>query len=182
MSPRHIPNLLCILRMVLVAPLLWLLATGEYFYALAVFLVAGFTDGLDGFLAKRYDWRSKLGGILDPLADKLLLVSSFVTLAWIGLVPMWLLVAVVARDLVIVAGALGYRMLVGDFEASPTRISKANSALQLLYVLCVVAGAAYGIPGDGVVRALGLAVLATTVASGLDYVVTWGRRALQARG
>ena len=90
MRPRDIPNALCVLRMLLVAPVVWLLLAGEYAWVLVVFFLAGFTDGLDGFLAKRFDWRSRLGGILDPLADKLLMVSSYLTLGWLGLIPSWL--------------------------------------------------------------------------------------------
>ena len=89
---RHLPNALCIARMLMVAPLILLLIEGNYPWVLVVFLVAGFTDGLDGFLAKRFGWRSWLGGILDPLADKLLLVSTFLTLTYIGLTPLWLLI------------------------------------------------------------------------------------------
>lgn len=181
MRPRDIPNALCILRMLLVAPIVWLLLDGEHGWVLLIFFVAGFTDGLDGYLAKRFEWRSRLGGILDPLADKLLLVSSFLTLGIVGLAPMWLLVIVIARDVIIVSGAIAYRTLIGDFEASPTRVSKANSALQLLYVLSAVADAGFGMPGRPVVDLLGYGVLATTVVSGIDYMVTWGMRAWQAR-
>ncbi len=174
---RHIPNLLCIVRMLLVGPLVWLLLNEGYPWALALFFLAGLTDGLDGFLAKRFGWRSWLGGILDPLADKLLLVCTFVTLSYVGLVPVWLLVAVVARDLIIISGGVAYRIFIGTVVAQPTVISKINSACQLLYVLIVVGDAAYGVPGPPVVVALGWIVLATTVTSGLDYVVTWGTRA-----
>lgn len=167
--------------MILVAPLVILLLQGQYQWVLLLFFTAGLTDGLDGFLAKRYEWRSRLGGVLDPLADKLLLVTSFVTLGYIGLAPVWLLVAVVARDLIIIAGATAYRVFIGEFDASPTRVSKANSALQLLYVLSAVADAAYAVPGRPVVEVIGYAVLATTVFSGIDYMVTWGQRALMAR-
>lgn len=177
MKPRDIPNALCILRMLMVAPIVWLLLEGQYGWTLVLFFIAGFTDGLDGYLAKRFDWRSKLGGILDPLADKLLLVTVFMTLAWVGLAPVWLLVAVVARDLIIVSGATAYRLFIGDFEASPTRISKFNSALQLVYVLAAVADAGHGVPGRPVVDVIGYGVLATTVVSGIDYMVTWGMRA-----
>ncbi len=164
----------------MVAPIVWWLLSGSYAWVLVVFFVAGFTDGLDGFLAKRFEWRSRLGGILDPLADKLLLVSSFITLGYIGLAPLWLLVVVVARDLIIVAGAVSYRLFIGKFEASPTTVSKANSALQLLYVLGVVADAGFAVPGRPVVDLIGYGVLATTAVSGIDYMVTWGVRAWQA--
>jgi len=180
-NPRHIPNLLCILRMVAVIPLVWLLVDGAYQYALALFFLAGFTDGLDGFLAKRFDWRSHLGGILDPLADKLLLVSSFAALAWIGLAPAWLFVVVMVRDLVIVSGASAYRLLIGPFEASPTLISKINSAGQMLYVLLVLVAAAVPFPARALLDAIGWLVLATTLASGLHYVASWAQRARRAR-
>lgn len=181
MRPRDIPNALCILRILLVAPIVWLLLAGEFALVLLIFFVAGFTDGLDGFLAKRFDWRSRLGGILDPLADKLLLVSSFVTLGYIGLAPVWLLLLVVARDVIIVSGATAYRLLIGQFQASPTRVSKANSALQLLYVLLAVADAGFGLPGRPLVDLVGYGVMATTIVSGVDYMVSWGLRAWRAR-
>jgi len=174
---RHLPNALCIVRMLMVAPLVWLLLEGNYSWVLVVFLAAGFTDGLDGFLAKRFRWRSWLGGILDPLADKMLLVSTFLTLTFIGLTPLWLLVAVVARDLMIILGGVAYRIFIGTVVAQPTAISKLNSACQLLYVLLVVANAGYGIPALTIVTIMSWVVLATTAASGLGYVYIWGTKA-----
>ncbi len=182
MKPRQIPNALCVLRMLMVAPIVWLLVRGEYGWVLLLFFIAGFTDGLDGYLAKTFDWRTRLGGILDPLADKLLLVSVFATLAWVGLAPAWLFAAVIVRDVIIVAGATAYRLLIGEFEAGPTRISKFNSALQLIYVLAAVAEAGFGAPGRPVVNVIGYGVLATTAVSGIDYVATWGMRARREHG
>ena len=181
MKARHIPNMLCVLRLLLVGPVVWLLFEGYYWTALAIFAFAGFTDGLDGFLAKRYHWESRLGGILDPLADKLLLVSVFLTLGIIGLVPGWLILAVVLRDVIIVSGAIGYRVFIGRYEAEPTHISKLNTGVQLLYVVAVVGAAAQGGVPAAVIDGLGYGVLASTVASGTDYVVSWGLRAWRAR-
>jgi len=164
----------------MVGPIVWLLLSGRYGWVLLMFLIAGLTDGLDGFLAKRFDWRSRLGGILDPLADKLLLATSFLTLAYIGIAPVWLLIVVIARDVIIVAGAVSYRVFIGDFEASPTLVSKANSALQLLYVLAAVADAGFAVPGRPLVNLVGYGVLATTAVRGIDYMVTWGVRAWRA--
>lgn len=174
---RHLPNALCIVRMLMVAPLIWLLLKGSYPWVLVVFFVAGFTDGLDGFLAKRFRWRSWLGGILDPLADKLLLVSTFLTLTFIGLTPLWLLIAVIARDLIIILGGVAYRIFIGAVVAQPSAISKLNSACQLLYVLLVVANAGYGVPGMTIITIMSWVVLATTVTSGLGYMYTWGTKA-----
>ena len=176
MSPRDIPNILCILRMLLTVPVAWMILAGNYAAALVLFFVAGFTDGLDGYLAKRFSWQTELGGFLDPLADKLLMFSAFVTLWVVGAVPLWLLSAVVGRDLVIIAGAITYRLARGPFEASPTRLSKLNSALQLLFVLLSLVRLAAGVPSAGALAARAWVVLATTLASGVDYIVSWTRR------
>jgi cardiolipin synthase (CMP-forming) len=181
MKARDIPNMLCVLRIVLTVPVAWAILVGRYELALALFLVAGITDGLDGFLAKRFSWQSRLGANLDPMADKLLLVASFCTLWYAGYVPVWLLVAVVSRDLVIVFGAALYRWRVGPFVPEPSIISKLNSFLQLLYILLILAKLVFGVPGPGVTSVLGWMVLATTVTSGLDYVVKWTARARAVR-
>ncbi|HEX2492602.1 MAG TPA: CDP-alcohol phosphatidyltransferase family protein, partial [Steroidobacter sp.] len=110
---RHIPNALSVLRILLVAPVVWLLARADYASTLWLFGFAAATDGLDGFLAKRFGWTSELGKILDPLADKVLLVGVFVTLAVTGLTPVWLASVAVARDVTITAGAIAYQILYG---------------------------------------------------------------------
>jgi hypothetical protein len=119
MSLSFLPNLLCILRMLLVWPLAVVIFQGRYELVLAIFALAAFTDALDGFLAKRFDWTSELGKHLDPLADKLLLVTMFVCLSTIGLVPWWLTGFVLLRDLIIVFGALTYRALFGPLHGKP---------------------------------------------------------------
>lgn len=181
MRARDIPNLLCLLRIVLTAPIGWSIIEGRYPVALVLFFIAGMTDALDGFLAKRFGWQSKLGGLLDPAADKLLMVTAFVTLWAAGYVPGWLLVVVVVRDLVIVTGAGLYRWRVGDLSAEPTIISKFNSFLQLLYILLSLAALVFGQPSRGVLDVLGWAVLTTTIVSGSDYVIRWSGRARAAR-
>jgi cardiolipin synthase (CMP-forming) len=178
---RDIPNLLCVFRILLTWPVAWAILEGRYPIALGLFLLAGFTDLLDGFLAKRFSWQSRLGGMLDPIADKLLLATSFVTLWLAGYVPGWLLAAVVARDLVIVVGAGVYRWLIGPFDAEPSVISKLNSFLQLLYVVLTLSLLVFALPGPGPIAALGWAVFATTVVSGVHYVIRWGGRARAAR-
>lgn len=173
--------MLCIGRIVLTLPVAWAILDGRYPLAMLLFFIAGFTDGLDGFLAKRFSWQSRLGGLLDPAADKLLLVTAFVTLWMAGYVPDWLLAAVVTRDLVIVLGAGLYQWRVGNFVAEPSVPSKLNSALQLLYVLLTLSWLVFDLPPPAVLLALGLLVLATTVFSGLDYVIRWTRRAQAAK-
>jgi cardiolipin synthase (CMP-forming) len=178
---RDIPNLLCVFRILLTLPVAWAILEGYYPMALGLFLVAGFTDLLDGYLAKRFSWQSQLGGLLDPIADKLLLVASFVTLWLAGYVPGWLLAAVAARDLVIVGGAGLYRWLIGPFDAEPSVLSKLNSFLQLLYVVLTLSLLVFALPGPGPIAVLGWIVFATTVISGAHYVIRWGGRARAAR-
>jgi len=181
LKPSHIPNIICLLRMALVLPIILALLDGRHLPALLLIFVAGFSDGVDGFLAKRFDWRTRLGGILDPLADKLLLVSVFLTLTWLGLTPVWLAGVVVGRDLVIVAGATAYNFLIGRVQPEPLLISKANTALQMLYILAVIAHQALGWPPRVAVIVLGSGVLVSSAVSGLSYVLRWGGKALAAR-
>jgi len=176
-SLRFIPNALCVLRMLLVAPVAWLLAHHEFRLTLWLFAFAAATDGLDGFLAKRCGWTSELGKILDPLADKILLVGVFVTLAAMQLVPLWLAAVAVARDVVITVGAIVYNWLFGYPDGRPTWISKLNTLCQILFLLLIVAANAVGHVPQHVVSALGALVFVTTVVSGIDYIITYSRKA-----
>jgi len=177
----QIPNLICVLRMVLVWPIVDALLTGRYAMALVLAAVAGLSDGLDGYLAKRFDWRSRLGGLLDPLADKLLLVSTFLTLAYVSLVPLWLAVVVIVRDIVIVSGGLVYQFLIAPVRPEPSKASKLNTGAQLFFVCAVIANRGFGLPPAEVLIPSGAAVLVTSTVSGLDYVVRWSGRALRAQ-
>lgn len=177
MSFRWIPNAISVFRIVLVVPVIGFIQNAMYAEALAVFFVAGLSDGADGFLAKRFGWHSRLGALLDPLADKLLMAASYATLAWVGQIPVWLAVVVVLRDIVILGGATAYNFLIAPVQGEPTRISKLNTALEILLVICVLARAALGWPAEDVVTVLGAGVLVTVVISGADYVVAWSQRA-----
>lgn len=177
MSPRHLPNLLCVLRILLVYPVAVGILQGRYAEVLALFALAAFTDALDGFLAKQFAWTSELGKVLDPLADKLLLVTVFVCLSVTGLAPWWLTSVVILRDLVILFGALTFKRLFGPLRGAPTAASKLNTLCQIVFCLAVVATAAYGWPGPVAVSALGALVLLTTAVSGIDYTLIYSRRA-----
>lgn len=177
MSFSWIPNAISLMRIALIAPILVLAVQGEFAWSLALFFIAGFSDGVDGYIARRFDWHSRLGGLLDPVADKLLMTGVFITLAWIELIPAWLAAVVILRDLVIVGGAIAYSIIVKPAPAEPTRISKVNTALQILYVLFVMSQAAFGWPDEISTTILGAAVLATVVISGVDYVRSWSQRA-----
>ncbi len=177
MSLRQLPNLICVARILLVVPIAVLLYQQRYGLTLALFGVAAFSDALDGFLAKRFGWTTELGKVLDPLADKLLLVTVFIMLAVTGHTPVWLTVVVVARDVVIGVGSLAYRCFFGPLQGRPTAISKVNTGLQLLYILLVITSVGFGWPSQTVTLVAGAAVFLTTVVSGIDYVGTYVRRA-----
>jgi cardiolipin synthase len=177
MSLRHLPNLLCVLRMLLVYPVAHWIMQERYADVMLLFALAASTDALDGFLAKRFGWTSKLGKLLDPLADKLLLVTVFICLSVNGTVP-WLLTGLVLlRDLVIIFGALTYKALFGPVNGNPTIASKLNTVAQIVFCLAVVANAAYHWPPQWAVILLGALVLFTTCVSGIDYTLIYVRRA-----
>lgn len=176
MTRRDIPNLITAARIILVWPLVAALLDSRFGTALVLFAVAGVSDGIDGFLARRYGWFTRLGAILDPIADKLLVVSVYVALGWEALIPPWLVAAVITRDVVIVSGAAAFRLLVGHLNMAPTVTSKLNTLLQISLVLAVMLATLQWVPG-WISEALIYAVLASTVLSGLQYVVIWGRLA-----
>lgn len=165
------------LHILLVVPVVFALLERDFALALGLFLLAGVSDGVDGFLAKRYHWQSRLGSLLDPLADKLLLVSSTLTLAWLGLLPWWLVAAVFLRDLIIVSGAVWWNFHISLLEAEPTTVSKINTFMQIVLVLAVVEEQLLGLLPAGTLMALIWVTLATTLTSGIDYVWNWSKRA-----
>ena len=145
---------------------------------LILFFVAGASDLVDGFLAKRFGWQSRIGGILDPAADKLLLGTVFVVLAVLELVPLWLVATALLRDLIIVLGAIGYRVCIGPIEARPSVISKLNTLCQGVFIMSVIGRAEFRVPAAWIVTVLGALTFVTTVVSGIDYGLTHGRAAL----
>jgi cardiolipin synthase (CMP-forming) len=177
MSLRWLPNAISLLRIALVAPILLLIIDARYDLALVLLIVAGVSDGIDGYIAKRFDWHSRIGSLLDPAADKILVAATFVTMVYAGLAPLWLAAVVILRDIVIVAGVIVYNVVVGPMDGEPTRISKLNTALELLFIVCALALAAFAWPPEAVVITVGAAVLVTVVISGIDYVWSWTRRA-----
>lgn len=177
---RHIPNLICLFRIALIIPLVLAMRDEMHERIIVLFLLAAISDGLDGYLAKRFGWTSDLGRVLDPVADKLLLITVFVTAAWLDIAPWWLTAAAVARDFIIGFGALIYRLWFGPLNGRPTVISKINTAMQLGYLLAVVLASATGFPPREVLDALAGLVLVTILASGTDYVSRFVGRAFAA--
>lgn len=179
---RHLPNALTGLRMLLVVPLVWLIRDGHYDAAVFVALIAGLTDAFDGWLAKQFHWQSWLGGIIDPIADKLMLIGCFVSLGMVGAHPEWLTWLVVGRDVVIVAGALAYHMLIGHISGEPSVLSKLNTCVQIGYVLLQLVNLTtwFEFP-HAVIGAAIYVTAALAIASGLQYVVIWTAKASRTR-
>lgn len=177
LSTRNIPNLITSLRILLVPPFLWLLLQERYEAALLLFVIAGVSDALDGFLAKHYGWTSELGGLLDPIADKLLLVGALLTLGWLNELPHWLVALAILRDIVIIIGAISYHLLVEPVQGNPLLISKVNTLLQLTLVFAVIIH--YGLLPlpSWLLTGLIYATALTTVWSGITYVWRWSRKA-----
>lgn len=180
MNGRWLPNVISVTRMLLVVPAVWSIVNHDDVVALSVIILAGVSDALDGLLAKRFGWITRAGAILDPLADKLFVAGSFVAAVWVGLIPVWITVIVIGRDVIIVIGALFYHWQVGDFKPQPSVLSKVNTFLQLLLVLAVVARHYSEVLPRGTVPALVVAVALTTLTSAADYFFRWGRRLARA--
>ncbi len=177
---RHLPNIITVLRIGACLPLAWLIVHGDERSALWLALAVGASDVLDGFLARRFNWQSRIGGLLDPIADKLFLVSAFIALGVAGALPVWLIVLVILRDLVIVAGAFAYHRLVEPLSAAPSTIGKFNTLAQVALILVVLAGrAGFALPFD-LESVLVWIVAVLAVISGGHYVYTWTRRAQDA--
>ncbi len=177
MIKRQIPNAITLLRILLVIPIMVLLARREYGPVLLLFVVAGLSDGLDGYLARRFRWHTWLGSVLDPLADKILLVGTYLVLGWNGLLAWWLVGLVILRDVVIVGGATAYHHFCQSLIMEPTRISKLNTVLQILLGLLIIAAAIWAWIPSWLLTLMVVLVAISTVWSGTDYVLRWGRRA-----
>ncbi|MET3792635.1 CDP-alcohol phosphatidyltransferase family protein [Aquamicrobium terrae] len=168
-----VPNLITILRLLLVPGVVLAMLQGRWEWAFAGFLVAGVSDGVDGFIARQFNQRSQLGAYLDPIADKTLLVSVFVVLGYIGELPLWLVIAAVSRDGLIVCAVLLSTIIGNPVEMKPLLVSKVNTAVQILLACIVLAELAFGM-GFGPLRLL-LIILSglLTVASAAAYLLGW---------
>jgi cardiolipin synthase len=167
----NIPNFLTLMRIFLVPVLVIFLIQGLFFHALIVFVVAGITDGVDGFLARILKQKTVLGSYMDPLADKALIASSYVTLAILGMIPSWLTVIVVSRDFIILFGISVLSFMSISFDIRPAFVSKVTTVLQLLTIFSVLV--LRYLPGSFYWELVEVAYWATaffTIVSGVHYV------------
>lgn len=181
MRLHYLPNIITCIRFLLVLPIVAVLLQQRYALALCIFILAGISDAIDGLLARVYGWDSYLGAVLDPLADKFLLMASFITLGWLGYFSYWLVLLVVARDIWIIFGGLLYRYVIGHVEFAPSFVSKINTFLQLFLVtLMLVHLSFYPLPRI-LFKVFIIAVLITSVASMVHYTWAWSQRAIKAQ-
>lgn len=175
MTWMSLPNLITILRILLVPVAVWLVISEQFGAALAVFALAGLSDGIDGYLARRWNARTELGGYLDPLADKALLVSLYIVLGVEHIIPAWLVILVVSRDLLIVSAVLLSWVLDKPVAIAPMMTSKVNTTMQILFVIAVLGMLALDMRSE-LLWMLGMAaVAALSVASGALYLREWLR-------
>ena len=175
MSYSMLPNALSVIRIILTVPVVIALLKGQYLLTLLIFLLAGISDALDGWIAKQFSFQTRLGSILDPMADKILLTCTFITLYWVGILPLWLFMLIFVRDVIIVAGALGYFLgeMTSDSELlQPTLISKFNTVLQIALVLFLLFIQIY-VEFAIFLEMIFIIVATSTGLSGADYMWLW---------
>jgi len=174
----YLPNLLTFARIGMVLYLIILLKNQQFMLSLLVFIAAGISDALDGFIARRFNARTYLGAMLDPVADKILLVSIYVMFSILQLIPFWLMLAVVLRDIVIVGGYSLMAILFGPVQMRPLKISKLNTFLQICFIIIVLTGLAWQLDLSGILPMFSYVVLLSSLSSGLAYVYIWSVKAL----
>ena len=170
-----LPNFITIARLIAVPLIVWLMIADRFVEATVLFVLAGISDAADGFIAKRFGATSELGRYLDPIADKALLVSVFVTLGFNGILPAWLIVLVVSRDLFIIGGMLLAYVLANPMPVHPLWVSKVNTAAQILLITFVLGDRAGGTSLDTLIWSTVMMVAGLTVASAGAYLVEWVR-------
>ena len=175
-SLRWLPNALSLARLVLVPLAVWQILEQRYDRAFIIFALAGVSDGIDGFLARRLDARTALGAMLDPIADKALLVSVYVTLGHAGLLPVWLVILVVFRDALIVLGVVLFHLAGQRMIMAPLQVSRINTVAQVACAGWAMAATGFGLMPEPLTTALIALAGLTTLASGIAYVFVWGRR------
>jgi len=173
-----IPNMLTLARIIITPFIVFAILEQQAVLALILMAVAGVTDMLDGAIARYFNQRSTVGAYMDPLADKLMLISTVISLYYINEIPLYIFLAVIFRDLVIVVGAIAYELVTRKLEMTPTYASKITTFLQIVMVLTALLHMAWGVPGELFVKAVMWLTFAFTAVSGVQYMVVWMRKAV----
>ncbi|MDQ6999359.1 MAG: CDP-alcohol phosphatidyltransferase family protein [Mariprofundus sp.] len=176
----NIPNILTLARIIITPFIVYAIIEHQPVLALILMGIAGITDMLDGAIARYFNQRSVVGAYMDPLADKLMLISTIVSLYFIGQLPLFLFLAVVFRDMIIMVGALAYEMVTHKLEMQPSMSSKITTFLQIMLVLTVLSELAWQWPGNLILQAMIWLTFAFTCVSGIQYMIVWTRKAVTA--
>jgi cardiolipin synthase (CMP-forming) len=178
----NLPNLFTSLRLFAAPGVIWLILEGRWTFACWLFLAAALTDGIDGWLARRLNQTTALGATLDTVTDKALGLGVLIVLSALGLVPGWVTLAIVIRDVVVVVGALAYKGVAGHLEIQPTFLGKTNTFAEFTMLALVLGHEANIVPGDQWLMPMFGLVFATTVVSGIQYVWVWSGKAKRETG
>lgn len=170
---QHIPNLISVIRILLVVPICYAIWQDEYPSALMLIIIAGISDGVDGFLARRFHWTSRLGSILDPAADKLLLMSIFIVLGFKAVFPWWLIIIVLVRDIIIVFGAIAYQYITHRLEVRPLFIGKLHTVILVVAVSLALYELAIQPIASWLIPLLTILITIMTIVTGLTYIILW---------
>lgn len=179
MKRHHIPNIITLLRVFLLLPFIYTLLNGAYQTAFYIFFFAGLSDGLDGYLARRYQWQSRLGGMLDPISDKLFVSCSYLSLGWLNALPWWLVILVLTRDLIIIGGVSLYQYLCGSVDFHSTLLSKTNTVLQGMVVFATIFQLGFSALPTVLFQGLIVLTTLTTALSCLHYIYLGSTMAYQ---
>jgi len=175
----YLPNTITIGRILAMIPLVWFMLEKQYEYAFYIAVAAGVSDMLDGFLAKTFGWEGWLGGVLDPLADKFMMLCCFLVFAVQGIIPNWMLILVLARDIIIITGATFYHFAIIKVDkAKPSLLSKFNTAIQILLIVVLLSHYSVYQFNQLFINTLIYLVSFFTVSSGLHYIYYWGKKAV----
>lgn len=171
----NLPNLITLGRILLVPVIIWAITSGQMAAAFVLFFIAGLSDAVDGFLAKRFNMQSEIGALLDPLADKCLLVSIYVALGITGDIPRWLVILVVSRDIIIIGAVIVSWLVDRPVPMKPLMVSKLNTVAQVVYAGLVLAALGFGFAFSPFDTILMIAVTVLTLLSVAFYLVEWIR-------
>lgn len=174
---RYIPNAITVTRLVLVLPIALAIVEDQFLFALILFTVSGLSDGLDGFLARRFGWVSAFGQLIDPLADKLMMITTTLTLGLLGHFPLMLMVLIIVKDLAILGGVFSYTTLAGFPKIQPNRLGKVTTAIQIILLVSVLLNLSFpGALPDVFHLVWFWFVAVMTVLDGVSYLWIWTAR------
>ena len=177
---KLLPNIITIFRLILAVPICVMILNEDYSAVLWIAFIAGVSDGIDGWLARKMEAKSRFGALVDPLADKVMLNSAFISFAVIGLLPWWMVAIVVMKDAIVVTGAVAYHWLFSCYEIAPSIWGKASTGVQIVFVLMLLTHQVYPVFPAFILQSGLWIVIVLALVSAAHYIYVWGGKALAA--